>query len=141
MLRPLIAKLAVLALSTGPAAAATAPQPIGEVSIVHESTAAIMGRSLALSLSGLPALEATHVATAWAVSSERVRRVAVAEALEWTFPLACDAVILDRLASDPDPRIRRACARSAWSRRMLGLLDRLTTDADPEVRAIAARGR
>lgn len=141
MLRRLIAKLAVLALSTTPAAAAAAPQPIGEVSIVHESTVAIMGRSLAMTLSELPPLEATHVATGWALSPERLRRAAVAEALEWTFTLDPDVAILDRLSRDPDVRIRAACARAAWVRRMPAIVDRLAADPDPEVRAIAARGR
>lgn len=141
MLRRLIAKLAVLMLATGPAAAATAPPPIGEVSIVHESTAAIMGRSLALTLSELPPLEATHLATGWALSPDRIRRAAVAESLEWAFPLIPDAAIIEHLSRDPDPRIRAACLRAAWVRRMPAAVARLADDPDPEVRAIAARAR
>lgn len=139
MLRRWIAKLAVLALSTAPAAAASAPQPIGEVSIVHESTSSIMGRTLALTLSELPPLEASHMATGWALSPDRIRRAAVAEALEWAFPLVPDAVILEHLSRDPDPRIRAACVRAAWVRRMTDVLVRFADDPDPEVRAIAAR--
>lgn len=144
MLRPLLAKLAVLALSAAPAAAAV-PSPIGEVTIVHEDTSAVIGRSLALTLSELPALEATHIATGWALSPERIRRAAVAQALEWTFPLDPDALIIEHLSRDADPRIRAAAARAAWVRRVSGgdrgVLARLADDPDPEVRAIAARAR
>lgn len=164
MLRRLLAKLAVLALSTAPAAAANPPSPFGEVTIdtahpfgllrgpakpdlavVHEDTAALIGRSLALILSELPALEATHMASGWALSPERVRRAAVAQALEWTFPLVPDAQIIEHLSRDADPRIRAAAGRAAWARRVtggdLGVLARLADDPDPEVRAIAARAR
>jgi hypothetical protein len=146
MLRRLLAKLTVLALSTAPAAAANPPSPFGEVTtIVHEDTAALIGRSLALTLSELPPLEATHMATGWALSPERVRRAAVAQALEWTFPLVPDAQIIEHLSRDPDPRIRASVARAAWARRVTGgdlrVLARLSDDPDPEVRAIAARAR
>ena len=146
MLRRWIAKLAVLMLATAPAAAAAAPQPFGEVTaIVHEDTAAVIGRSLALTLSELSALEATHVASSWALSADRGRRAAVAQALGWVFPLLPDAQIIEHLAGDPDPRIRAACARAAWARRVSSpvghVLVRLCADPDPEVRAIAARAR
>src|SRR5689334_17704422 len=101
MLRRLIAKVAVLMLAAAPAAAATAPSPIGEATIVHESTASIMGRSLALTLSELTPLEASHMATGWALSPDRIRRAAVAEALEWAFPLVPDAAIIEHLSRDP----------------------------------------
>ena len=135
MLRRLLAVLA-LSSSTVPTVAAS-PEPT--LTVVHEDTSAIMGRGLALTLSELPALEAAHVATGWALSPERNRRAAIAQALEWTFPLGPDALIIEHLSRDVDPRIRASVARAAWVRRETRVLLRLADDPDPEVRAIAAR--
>jgi hypothetical protein len=110
-----------------------------------EDAATVVGRELARALSEMRQIEAVHLSTTWALSSDPVRRAAIAKALEWSFTLVPDALILDHLSHDPDPMIRAACARSAWARRAVtrnsGVLDRLASDPDPEVRAIAARAR
>jgi len=107
--------------------------------------ACVLGRSLALALGEMRPLSATHLVATWSLSSDPVRRLAVAHALEWTFPLVGDAVAIDHLSNDADPAIRAAAARAAWSRRHtggdLGVLARLASDADPTVRAVADSSR
>jgi hypothetical protein len=101
----------------------------------------MLGRSLAHALGELSPIAATHLATTWALSDDPLRRAAVASALEWTFPLFGDAVVIQHLAGDPDPAIRTACARAAWVRRPSGgdrgVLARLAEDPDASVRAVA----
>jgi len=164
-LRRLLAKLTVVALSTSTAAAAaptpgTSPSsqaiddldpdleddlPIDREHIDAEDAAIALGRTLAQALSEMRPLDAIHLATTWALSQDPVRRAALARALEWTFPLLPDALILEHLSQDADPMIRAAVARAAWVRRASGgdggVLARLAGDPDPEVRAIAARAR
>ena len=100
------------------------------------------GCALAGALSALAPLEATHTACELALSSDRHARLAIASALEWRFKLVGDDVVIDHLASDADPEIRRAAARAAWIRRADGVdpavLARLVHDPDPAVRDIAA---
>ncbi len=157
-LRRLLSRLTVLALSASPAAAsAAAVQPptcaddcdldgdatIDRGQVDPRDAAGMLGRSLAHALGELPPIAATHLATTWALSDDALRRAAIANALEWTFPLFGDALVIDHLASDPDPTIRAASARAAWFRRTTGVdrgvLARLLEDPDPEVRAIAHR--
>jgi hypothetical protein len=156
-LRRLVAKLTVLALSAS-AAAANADEvrttqaviddidladdsPIDRESFNAREAAQLLGRTLAQALSELPPLDATHVATTWALSEDVLRRAAVASSLEWAFPLVGDGTIIEHLARDVDPGIRAACARAAWIRRPTGgdqgVLARLSRDPDPEVRGIA----
>jgi hypothetical protein len=150
-LRHLLAKLTVLALATGAAtghAATTVDStPELDASLVLDrgqldahDVASTLGRSLALALTGMRPLSATHVVATWSLSDDPVRRHAVACALEWPFPVVGDAVAIEHLASDPDPSIRAAVARAAWMRSHTQVLDRLTADADGYVRDIA-RGR
>src|SRR5882724_2778251 len=174
-LRRLLSKLTALALSTSaatPAAAGgvrdatglDAPQHGGGVdgddadldaglaidrehTDVHDAARAL-GRSLALALSpggGMRPLSVTHLATTWSLSDDPLRRLAVAHALEWPFPLVGDALVIDQLSRDHDPAIRAAAARAAWARRHtggdLGVLDRLRGDPDPQVRAVATSAR
>ena len=105
----------------------------------------VVDERLALALGRLRPLEATHLASSWALADDPVRRSAVANALEWMFPLVGDDLVLDHLSRDRDPKIRFACARAAWVRRSTGgdhgVLDRLADDPDPEVRAIAIKAR
>jgi hypothetical protein len=107
--------------------------------------AAALGRSLALALSEMRPLSATHLLTSWSLSDDALRRLAVAHALAWTFPLVGDALVIDHLSRDTDPAIRAASARAAWARRRtggdLGVLARLSHDLDPQVRAAAASAR
>ena len=143
--------LAVLALSGSPGAASATPAPSAEldadVPIDRENldpcdAAAMLGRQLAHALCEQSPLEATHLATTWALSDDSLRRVAIAYALEFPFRLVGDDVVLDHLARDPDPQVRAVVARAAWVRRpTLGtdIVDRLTSDPDPEVRSIARR--
>jgi hypothetical protein len=162
-LRRLLSKLTVLALTATPVSASPArartPDEIvaddddelhGDLPIDREhldphDAAAMLGRSLANALAELPPLHATRLATTWALSEDRVRRASVAAALEHTFPLLGDSIVIDHLSRDTDPRIRAICARAAWIRRATGgdpgVLDRLASDDDPEVRAIALRAR
>lgn len=90
-----------------------------------------------MALDQIPALEATH----WARASDSLRRHGIARALEWSFPLVGDAMVIEHLSHDSDPAIRAACAQAAWVRRATGgdpaALDRLANDPDPNVRAIA----
>jgi hypothetical protein len=165
-LRRLLSRLAALALSTssvGPAAAAPpeagdaagidvddddvdldASVPIDHEQLAARDAAAALGRSLALALGELRPLTATYLAATWSLSSDPLRRLAVAHALEWTFPLVGDALVIDHLSRDADPQVRAASARAAWARRPggdPGVLARLSLDPDPEVREVATSGR
>lgn len=100
-----------------------------------------LGRGLALALDDMRPLTATHLAATWALSDDPVRRLAMAHALEWAFPLVGDAMVIDHLSRDPDEQIRAAVARAAWVRGELSVLGRLVDDPAPEVRAIALRAR
>jgi hypothetical protein len=107
--------------------------------------AAALGRGLALAADRMRPLSATHVITTWALADDAVRRLAVAHALEWSFPLVGDDIVLDHLSRDPSPEVRVAVARAAWARRLtsgpLDVLDRLANDPDARVREVARRGR
>jgi len=166
-LRRLLSKLTALALSTsavGPAAAEAVRDPAGSTEptdsddseldaslpidrgqVDHRDAAVALGRSLALALGELRPLSATHLAATWSLSDDPLRRLAVAHALEWTFPLVGDALVIDHLSRDGDPVIRAATARAAWVRRRTGgdpgVLARLSHDPDPQVRAIAVSAR
>lgn len=145
--------LAVLALTGSPGAASAQPPPDtvadldADIPIDREhvdpcDAAMMLGRQLAHALSEQAPLEATHLASTWALSEDRLRRGAIAHALEWVFPLLGDDLVLDHLSRDPDPVIRRAVARAAWARRPTvgtSISDRLASDPDAEVRAIARR--
>jgi len=167
-LRRLLSKLTALALSTTAVGAAgadpVADQPgRGVVDVdpedgdldaslqidrehvdVHDAAAAL-GRSLALALTEMRPLSATHLAATWTLSGDPVRRLAIAHALEWTFALVGDALVIDHLSHDDDPAVRSAAARAAWARRQTGgdagVLARLSHDPDPQVRAIAVSAR
>jgi len=102
----------------------------------------MLGRQLAHTLGDAKPLVATHLASTWALSEDPLRRMAIAHALEWAFPLVGDDIILEHLAHDSDPKVRAAVVRAAWVRRpTLGtdIVDRLSSDPDAEVRAIARR--
>jgi hypothetical protein len=147
----LLSKLAILAATATPAMAShdrVVPDPLliadGVIDREHvdeRDAAALLGRNLAIALTRMEPLEATHIASTWALSPDPLRRVGVARSLEWQLPLVGDAVVLDHLSRDPDPAIRVAVARAAWIRRATGgdpgILDRLARDIDPAVRAVA----
>lgn len=149
----LLSKLAILAATASPAFASpndrVVPDPLlvadGFIDREHvdaQDAAALLGRNLAIALSRMEPLEATHIASQWALSPDPLRRIGVARSLEWQFPLVGDAVVIDHLSRDPDPAIRVSCARAAWIRRATGgdpgVLDRLAHDVDPDVRAAAS---
>jgi hypothetical protein len=148
----LLSKLAILAGIATPAIAATdrvVPDPllvsdafIDREHVEERDAAALLGRNLAIALQRMEPIEATHIASGWAMSPDPMRRIGVARALEWQFPLIGDAVVIDHLSRDPDPAIRASCARAAWIRRATGgdpgVLDRLSRDIDPDVRASAS---
>ena len=155
-IRRLLTHLAALALTTSvamPAAAAanpidaelTADAPVDREHIDELDAAAALGRGLALALAEMRPLDATQLASTWALSEHPVRRLAVAHALEWTFKLVGDDLIIDHLSRDADPVIRKEIARAAWVRRAAGgdpsVLVRLAVDPDPQVRAVARRAR
>ena len=174
-LRRLLSKLTALALTTSATSAvgAAAVDPVGEVAgrgdqehrgeldaddvdldaslpidreqLDTEDAASALGRSLALALAEVQPLSATYLAASWSLSSDALRRRAVAHALEWAFPLVGDALVIDHLSRDGDPAIRAAVARAAWARRLtggdLGVLARLSADPDPAVRAVATSAR
>lgn len=162
-LRRLLSKLTALALSTSAIGAAGADPardvpgldvddseldaglPIDREQLSPRDAAATLGRSLALALAEMRPLSATQLVTTWALSGDAVRRLAVAHALEWRFPLVGDALVIDHLSGDGDPAVRAAVARAAWARRHTGgdpgVLARLSHDPDPAVRAVAASAR
>ena len=163
-LRRLLTKLTVLALSTTAATAAEARTAEREgcaecdgdddldptLTIDREhldagDAALTLGRGLAQALGELRPIVATHLASSWALSTDPVRRLAVANAMEWQFPLVGDDLVIDHLSRDADPQVRLAAARAAWSRRTAGgdpgVLARLLEDPDPDVRAIAKSAR
>lgn len=117
--------------------------PIDAGQVDELDAAATLGRGLALALSEMRPLGATQLASSWALSEVPMRRLAVAHALEWTFKLVGDDLIIDHLSRDDDPAIRREAARAAWVRRAAGgdpgVLARLAEDPDPAVRAVAVR--
>jgi len=119
--------------------------PIDREQLDPHDAASALGRSLALALAEVRPLSATYLAASWSLSSDALRRLAVAHALEWTFPLVGDALVIDHLSHDGDPAIRAAVARAAWARRHtggdLGVLARLSHDPDPSVRAVATSAR
>lgn len=160
-LRRLLSRLTALALTTssvGTAAAASrdadvcdlldADLPIDREQVDAHDAGGALGRSLAMALdpsAGMAPLRATHLASTWALSDEPLRRLAVANALTWTFPLVGDDLVIDHLSHDPDPAIRAATARAAWARRATGgdpgVLARLSHDPDLAVRTIALAAR
>lgn len=153
-LQRLLSKLAIIAATASPALAASPnEQVVPDPALICEGTidaenvdrrdaVALLGRNLAIALERMQPLEATHVASSWALSRDVLRRHGVARALEWQFPLVGDDLIVDHLSRDADPAIRAACARAAWIRRDTGgdpgVLDRLADDPDPDVRAVAS---
>jgi hypothetical protein len=159
-LRRLLSRLTAIALAATPAAAspAVAKPRCEEVSALvdddseidrehldSDQAAAALGRGLALAMAELRPLTATQLAATWSTSPDPLRRQALALALEWSFPLVGDSLVIDHLARDPDPTIRAAAARAAWSRRQTGgdpgVLARLSEDPDPQVRSIAHAAR
>jgi hypothetical protein len=138
-IRSLFSRIAAAAAITAGGGVAADPQaPVAE----HGDAGADGGHRLAYELTELSPLAATHTACELALSADREQRLAVASALAWTFHLVGDDLVIDHLASDPDPRIRRAAARAAWARRAIGgdpgVLARLADDPDPFVREVAA---
>ena len=149
-LKSLLTKLTVIALVTAPATQLAYADDISDAQLAVDreqlaeaDAAVVLGRSLALAIDRLRPLEATHLASSWALAADPVRRGAIANALEWMFPLVGDDIVLEHLSRDADPKIRAACARAAWVRRSTGgdrgVLARLAEDPDPDVRAIAIR--
>lgn len=156
-LRGLLSRLTTIALTTGALGAAhaspgtdrelddiTDPE-IDRECVDTEDAALALGRGLALALGEMRPLAATQLAATWSTSPDDLRRLALANALEWAFPLVGDALVIDQLSRDVDPAIRAAAARAAWVRRAtggdLGVLDRLAVDPDPQVRAIVLAAR
>jgi hypothetical protein len=96
---------------------------------------------LAVSLERMSPLAQTYTACRWALSDDPEQRVTLAGALEWTFHLLGDSIIVDHLSRDVEPRVRAAAARAAWARHTSGVgadvLARLAADPEPEVREIA----
>lgn len=132
-LRAIVSKLSVASLAmAAPSVAAAEPA---------ETPSLTAGRALAVELSTLPAIESMGVAADLAMSSAPGDRLALAEALGWSFPLAGEELVIEHLATDRDPSVRAAAARAAWVRRStqleLSVLHRLLGDEDPEVRAAA----
>ncbi len=122
--------------------------PIDREHLDPQDAAIALGRSLAMAMSpggAMRRLSATHLASTWALSDDPLRKQAVGRALEWTFPLVGDDLVIDHLSRDRDPAVRAAAARAAWARRNTGgdpgVLARLSHDPDPAVRAIAGVSR
>lgn len=103
------------------------------------SVAAADPRALALELSHMKPIAATHLATELALSPDAARRAVIAQALEWEFHLFGDTAILEHLSFDSSPSVRAAVARAARARRPEhdAVLARLASDPDADVRDIA----
>ncbi len=154
-LRGLLSRLTTIAVTTGAlgTAGAATDRELEEVTdpeidrecVETEDAARVLGRGLALALGEMRPLAATQLAATWSTSPDDLRRLALANALEWTFKLVGDALVIDQLSRDADPAIRAAAARAAWIRRAhggdLGVLDRLADDPDPSVRSVALAAR
>jgi hypothetical protein len=115
-LKRTLAKLAVLALSASPAGASTsdsddceldASVPIDRGALASRQAASLLGTSLGDALAELPPLDATHLVTTWALSPDRLRRLALIDALARVQPLGARTAI-DHLARDPDPEVAAA---------------------------------
>ena len=117
-LKRTLAKLAVLAMSASPAAAAPgttdcndceldASNPIDRDGVDPRVAGTLLGNRLADALAEMKPLDATHLVTTWALSTDRLRRFAVVTALARVAPLGTRSV-LAHLALDPDPDIRAA---------------------------------
>lgn len=134
-------------MTRGPAAADVAPDedPPGYVLDEGDPRLSTAAQWLAVSLERMEPLPATYTACTWALSPDPAQRATIAASLEWTFSLAGDDVIVDHLSRDPEPRVRAAIARAAWTRRAADdVLTRLADDPSPEVREVAQlamRGR
>jgi hypothetical protein len=136
-LRRVLSKLTVLALASSPAASSAEPTrcsqcwsdedesdldsdvPIDREHVNPRDAAALLGRTLAQALIELRPLDATHLATTWALSEDCLRRGAIAHALERVFPLFGDRAILAHLARDSDPHVREVTLRAALVRRVV----------------------
>ena len=105
-LRRLLSKLAVIALATSSAQASPIEQAVPDPELVTEAfidpgnvdtreAAALLGRGLAIALEHFEPIEATNVATRWALSPDPMRRVGVARAL--------DKMVRDILTELADP--------------------------------------
>jgi hypothetical protein len=154
-LRRLLSRLTSIALTTGalgPAAAAPEREieeltdaEIDREHVETDDAALALGRGLALALGEMRPLEATQLAATWSLSPDPLRRLALGVALEWSFPLVGDSLVIEQLSRDGDPAIRCAAARAAWIRRPsggdLGVIDRLADDPDPQVRSVALAAR
>lgn len=147
-LRRLFGRLTAATLGAAAAGAATTPAAAAAATDVdddprHDAAA----HWFAVSLERMEPLPATYTACQWAMSPDPELRATVATALEWTFRLVGDSLIIDHLSRDPLPAIRAAAARAAWIRDPADgddVLARLADDPSPEVREVvqlAARGR
>jgi hypothetical protein len=141
-LRALLGRLTMAAasVSAAPAAARAPDLPADDAGDIAEPRGG-HAHSLAIALAHSAPLEAVSRACDWALAGDPARRLTVATALGWSFPLVGDDVIIDHLSRDADTEIRAAAARAAWARRATGgdpgVLDRLSADPAPEVRAVA----
>ena len=145
-LRALLGRLTMAAasLSASPALARSSP-PIPSLPSDDpgddDDARAAHAHSVAISLTHMPPLDAVAAASEWALSPDPARRLAVALALTWSFPLVGDDVVIDHLSRDEHAPIRTAAARAAWARRAAGgdpgVLQRLSTDPSASVREVA----
>jgi hypothetical protein len=141
-LRALLGRLTMAAASVSAAPlAAHAAAPIPDLPADDAGERGGHAHSLAIALAHSAPLEAVSRACDWALAGDPARRLTVATALGWSFPLVGDDVIIDHLSRDDDTGIRAAAARAAWARRSTGgdagVLDRLSADPAPEVREVA----
>ena len=146
-LRALLGRLTMAAasLSASPALARSAPPipslPSDDPGSDDDAARAAHAHSVAISLTHMPPLDAVAAASEWALSPDAARRLAVALALTWSFPLVGDDIVIDHLSRDDHAAIRTAAARAAWARRATGgdpgVLERLSVDPSASVREVA----
>lgn len=145
-LRRLLGKLAFTTIgATAAPAAAQADVDETEAALrligADDPDASHSGHTLAVLLERMHPLSATRTAATAAMSPRPELRIALGEALTWSFALVGDAVVIDHLSRDPVAEVRFAAARAAHARRASGgddgVLVRLVDDPDPSVRQAA----
>jgi hypothetical protein len=108
-----------------------------------DEVADAVARALATVIDRAPAMRGASLLTKWALSPRDGQRRAAAAALERTIVPAIADTVLDHLAVDPSPAVRRAVARTAWARRAAApalydpILARLSEDPDRATRDVA----
>jgi hypothetical protein len=105
-----LAVIAVAGAATWDQLEVDANLPIDRGAMTPRLAAAVLGRGLAAALAEMSALDATCLMTSWALSADRLRRLAVLEALAHVMPLGARSALV-HLAFDADRTVRASARR------------------------------